>query len=212
MTARFWTPERNARLVYMHDVLKMSFAECGAVLGKGATTCKWRYYRIKDPARLLYEKRRMSAGPVLWQDNPDMRKCLYNDVNGKFCGRLFESSHKGKRHCPKCEEDFNRRAPGAGDGGVMADDMIERLQKAIDEEHDRHPGKGMYLKETRRALARAVVRAMREPTEVMLAAANDIDVQCHEVGQIKAIGRYDDPLRVTWQAMIDAALGEKDDE
>lgn len=53
-------------------------------------------------------------------------------------------------------------------------------------------------------LARAVLTALREPSEAMLAAGDDVIVELiGEVSTVYAIGE-------TWRAMIDAVLSEDD--
>ncbi|TDH35680.1 hypothetical protein E2A64_10085 [Pseudohoeflea suaedae] len=90
--------------------------------------------------------------------------------------------------------------------------MVERVARAIaneahkggdygmtgDDAYDRRP-------EEFTALARAAIEAMREPTKGMEDAPSDAEIDFGPGGS----GDLDaSPLNV-WQAMIDAALGEK---
>lgn len=76
--------------------------------------------------------------------------------------------------------------------------MIERVAEAIADAHKLH-GRNFN------SMARAAIEAMREPTEHMLdygACHEDQDHDIFDEGHIS---------REVWQAMIDAALAEKEE-
>jgi hypothetical protein len=85
-------------------------------------------------------------------------------------------------------------------------EMVERVASAIERANNGTPSIGMKFSDILRLMAVAAIEEMREPTEEMCVAANIIEADCLERGQIAAIGRYDDPNRVAWQTMIDEAL------
>ena len=80
----------------------------------------------------------------------------------------------------------------------MPETMVERVGRAIAEAngHDYE----LYPKLSE-ALARAALRALREPTEAM--------VRANGTSQFEEGRRWlDEDARITWQAMVDAALSE----
>ncbi len=79
----------------------------------------------------------------------------------------------------------------------MTDDLVERVARAmfvVESDDPDDPGVWEYAAENYRALARAAIEAMREPTEAMI-DAGAIYADCN--------GAHG-----AWQAMIDAALKE----
>lgn len=83
----------------------------------------------------------------------------------------------------------------------MSKSMIERISNVIKADVNEWASNlgDAYLKpEHCRAIARAVLTAMREPTESMMAA-----------GVIESSNWMEDDCRECWQAMIDAALEGK---
>ena len=80
----------------------------------------------------------------------------------------------------------------------VASDMIERVARAICDVHADQLGEHRHLVEpfqsNYRAMAAATIKAMREPTDDMLAIGNDIVFSNCE------------KMKVAWQAMIDEAL------
>jgi len=76
----------------------------------------------------------------------------------------------------------------------MPNPIIERAMQAI------HDCECLLDAEECEMLVRAVLRAIREPSEGIIKAGSDPSCDLAEVGQLDAL--------LTWQSMIDAALGE----
>ena len=74
--------------------------------------------------------------------------------------------------------------------------MVERVENAISDAMNADPRGGSFSR-----AARAAIEAMREPTEVMVSAAEDHDFPDH-------LGGKADPA-THWRSMIDAALNEE---
>ncbi len=77
-------------------------------------------------------------------------------------------------------------------------DMIERVADAIMDQHD-------TLHSTFLDLARAAIKAMREPTAAMMQAG----CASNPPGQYHADTKLSEIIGAEWQAMIDEALKEQ---
>lgn len=94
----------------------------------------------------------------------------------------------------------------------MSQSMIERVARAIcgttSGTGDDHQWK-MFLDE-----ARAAIEAMREPTDAILAATEDVvtghdDFACGDGTLYLSYPGFHEYAKTAWQAMIDAALNEQ---
>jgi hypothetical protein len=81
----------------------------------------------------------------------------------------------------------------------MANEMVERVARALDAMDEHTPQGGYSSPAAWRIHARAAIKAMREPTEEMI----------EEGRQLMNLGDetlYPEDMREKWQAMIDVAL------
>ena len=92
---------------------------------------------------------------------------------------------------------------------TRAMNKVEAVARAMEEAHHSGIAEGLTGNQWLEALARAAIKAMREPTEGMLATAV---VNLVDVGLDSADGVGPDDAIPVWQAMIDTALAEAENE
>lgn len=87
----------------------------------------------------------------------------------------------------------------------MAETMIERVRAIVSEALAEERREGMFSKWDPDTTTRAILTAMREPTEAMV---NNTTLQEHIDQDWCSNSAYDELPRDIWPRMIDAALAE----